>query len=154
MSEQQAEALRVATRTLDDLADLVTEDLPTLDQAAHGRVIQDVSETDTQFYRRWTDIKECVDAHLECLDLDESLDSTMYDYVSISGGHPPENRRITLSVRYYPEGRLTTRITLHEESSDDSLQRDFHDNSHSHSPSSHSVDQFQLETNHRSESGF
>ena len=40
MSERQAEALRVATRTLDDLADLVEEGLPTLDQSGYDRVIR------------------------------------------------------------------------------------------------------------------
>jgi hypothetical protein len=116
MSEQQAAALRVAIRTLDDLADVVEDDLPTLDQSNYDRVIQDVSATDTPFAERWADIKACVDDHLEHLSLDESLDSTMHDYVAISGGHPPENRELTLSVHYYPEGRLKTEIGVHDES--------------------------------------
>jgi hypothetical protein len=116
MSEQQAEALRIATRTLDDLADVVEEDLPTLDQSAYDEVIQDVPATDTQFAERWADIKACVDDHLEHLSVDESLDRTTYDYLSISGGHPPDNREMTLSVCYYPEGRLKTIIGVHDES--------------------------------------
>lgn len=115
MSEQQAEALHIATRTLDDLADVVEEDLPALDQSAYNEVIQDVSEIDTQFAERWTDIKNCVDDHLEHLSLDESLDRTTYDYVGISGGYPPENRELTLSVQYYPEGRLKTEIGVHDQ---------------------------------------
>lgn len=116
MSEQQAAALRVATRTLNDLADVVEDDLPTLDQSNYDQVIQDVSATDTQFAERWADIKACVDDHLEHLSLDESLDSTMHDYVAVSGGYPPENRELTLSIHYYSEGRLKTEIGVHDES--------------------------------------
>ena len=116
MSEQQAEALRLVTRTLDDLADIVEEDLPTLDQSNYDQVIQDVSTTDTPFAERWADIKACVDDHLEHLSLDESLDSTTYDYLSISGGHPPEHREMTLSIQYYPEGELKTELAVHDAS--------------------------------------
>ena len=113
MSEQQVEALRVATRTLDDLADLVEEGLPTLDQSGYDRVIQDVSETDTQFARRWADIKACVDAHLEPLGSDESLDTMTYDYVSVAGVdaeiliRKSENRG-ELCLQYIYYGRVPT----------------------------------------------
>ena len=115
MSEQQAAALRIATRTLNDLADVVEDDLPTLDQSNHDQIIEDVAATDTAFARQWADIKACVDDHFEHLSLDESLDSTIYDYVGVSGGHPPENRELTLSIHYYPEGRLKTEIGVHDE---------------------------------------
>src|SRR5699024_1409305 len=114
-SEQQAAALRIATRTLNDLADVVEDDLPTLDQSNYDQIIEDVAATDTAFARRWADIKACVDDHFEQLSLDESLDSTIYDYVGVSGGHPPENRELTLSIHYYPEGRLKTEIGVHDE---------------------------------------
>jgi hypothetical protein len=116
MSEQQAEALRVATQTLDVLADIVEDDLPALDQSAYDEVIQDISKTDSQFAEQWFDIKACVDAHLELLSVDKSLDRTTYDHISISGSQPSENREITLSVHYYPEGRLKTEIGVHDES--------------------------------------
>ena len=47
-----------------------------------------------------------------------------YDYANVSGGHPPEgdhpperghppeNGEMKLTVQYYPQGRLTTRITV------------------------------------------
>ncbi|EMA56217.1 hypothetical protein [Halococcus thailandensis] len=95
MSEQQAAALRVATRTLNDLADVVEDDLPTLDQSNYDQVVEDVSATDTPFAERWADIKACVDDHFEHLSHDESLDRTIYDYVGVSGGHPPEKRELT-----------------------------------------------------------
>jgi hypothetical protein len=115
MSEQQAAALRVATRTLNDLADVVEDGLPTLDQSNYDQVIEDVSATDTPFAERWAGIKACVDDHFEHLSLDESLDSTIYDYVGVSGGYPPENRELTISIHYYPEGRLKTEIGVHDE---------------------------------------
>ena len=165
MSEQQAEALRVATRTLDDLADLVEEGLPTLDQSAYDRVIQDVSETDTQFARRWADIKACVDAHLEHLGGDESLDTMTYDYANVSGGHPPEgdhpperghppeNGEMKLTVQYYPEGRLTTRITVLNDPSLEQLGGSSRD-TNSHFLPNRRGDRSQLDFYQHSESEF
>ena len=165
MSEQQAEALRVATRTLDDLADLVEEGLPTLDQSGYDRVIQDVSETDTQFARRWADIKACVDAHLEPLGGDESLDTMTYDYANVSGGHspegdhpperghPPENRKMKLTVQYYPQGRLTTRITVLNGPSPMQLGGNSRD-TNSYFPPNRTGDRPQVDFYQHSESGF
>lgn len=115
MSDQQANALRVVAHTFEDLADVLEADLPALDQSDYEEVIQDVSATDTAFAERWDAIKACVDAHFERLSLDESLDRTTHDYVAISGGHPPEHRALTLSVRYYPEGRVKVEVGIHDE---------------------------------------
>jgi hypothetical protein len=112
LTERQADGLRTAARTLNDLASLVQAGLPTYDPAVHEDDElrdRDITDTDTPFARKWNEIKTCIDTRLVSVALDESLDEGEFDHLIISG-HPPENKNMTLSFRYTQQGALKTDI--------------------------------------------
>lgn len=103
--EKQGKMLCTVTRLFDAIANITEEGLPSANWTVHEDDPQKVTETETQFVEVWTEIKHCVETHLDETSLDESPDQNPFATVSIDG-RPPANQAMTVSLRHERSGQI------------------------------------------------